>query len=659
MKLLKIDIRLVILVLIIILNINSLIIFTFITYSTSEGFLQKFTGKAMSSNVSICIDWDLNFIALASQTAYVGVPYSIDINITNEALYFPYLNFTDNTSLFEINRTTGVINFTLNSSYLGRHSAELYVGNNACNEPDDNMTFIFNLSYQNHAPVLNMSNQTNLTEDVYFYLNVSEYASDPEGDTLKFYDDYPRFVIGEDTGIISFTPGDDDVGNFTVRIYVVDPGLLLDYQDVFFSVRNVNDIPNLSHIGAQTAYINVSFNLTLRAYDPDPEEVLAFDSNYSWFLNSSGPLPTVSRWSSYDISLLFTNYTEWFNTTHSINITVNDTNGSIDSEVISFTVLLENHAPNITSYAPLNKQPSIYLPACQYFNITKEDIDGTIPSVEWYVNDVFTGYTSDDFTYCAVAAGLYNITVIISDGLLNDSESWLLNVMGQPVVEGGGPKGPSGGGARQICINLWVCTDWSKCEISNTQARKCTDSHKCGTLTGKPLELQDCTYSEYPSCFNGIKDQDEVLPDCGGKTCPACPTCDDGIQNQKETSIDCGGPCPVCKEVLAPVNIEKMPFEIMSLFMRLVDYWLFWLILTVLLLSVIRLRKELKEKVVGRVSSKISNALKVRQVNRLLSKAYKLMDEKNYKEAEAVYNRAKVMYAKLPKALKAKIKIRE
>jgi len=44
------------------------------------------------------------------------------------------------------------------------------------------------------------------------------------------------------------------------------------------------------------------------------------------------------------------------------------------------------------------------------------------------------------------------------------------------------------------------------------------------------------------SCYDNIRNQDEVGVDCGGK-CKTCPSCYDGIRNQGEGGVDCGGPC--------------------------------------------------------------------------------------------------------------------
>src|SRR3989338_280518 len=49
-----------------------------------------------------------------------------------------------------------------------------------------------------------------------------------------------------------------------------------------------------------------------------------------------------------------------------------------------------------------------------------------------------------------------------------------------------------------------------------------------------------------PSCFDGIKNQDEKGIDCGGK-CNECESCFDNVQNQNEINVDCGGVCTQCE----------------------------------------------------------------------------------------------------------------
>ncbi|MFH1065731.1 MAG: hypothetical protein V1734_04475 [Nanoarchaeota archaeon] len=637
--------------------LNFIIIFSAIFYGPNQGMLEMFTGNGMAGNVDLCIDWYINLSEVSPQTVKYGTEYRININLTErEDIYYPLLNFSDNTSLFNINSTTGVINFTANSSQIGQYIVNITVGNNACREPDDSMLFVINITEDNFAPILNLTYNLTMYEDSPFYFNMSNFTYDPDGDALKFYDNYPNFVIGEDSGIIDWTPDDEDIGNWTVRFTVVDPDSLVDFQDVLITVISVNDAPNLSTIGAKTAEINVSLNITLDAYDQDAIDSLTFFSNTSWFLNSSGIIATVSNWANHTFSILITN-NSWVNETFYINITVNDTFGAQDSEVISLTVVRYNHPPNITSHSPLEKYISLYTDECQYFNITKEDPDGTIPSTKWYENGNDTGTTYDNYTFCPGTAGTYNITVVITDGLANDSESWIITAAVRlPPIPPSTSSG--GGGGGMFCEPRWICTDWNWCQPGGIQIRTCYDKNFCGKLTGKPDEAKTCIYTEFPTCFDNIKNQDEIVADCGGSICKPCPTCDDNIQNQGEESIDCGGPCPVCKELLAPAEVGKISIELRQIITKLNLFWLFWLLLSILILTLIRAKREIKEEIIAGLKKKEGKPT-VKQVNKLLANAYREIKAKNHEKAKEHYNKAKALYAKLSDKDKARVKIKE
>lgn len=654
----KLSTRALVVGLIVGIMLNLVIIFSAIFYGPSQSMFEKFTGQGMAGDISMCIDWYINLSEVTPQTTKYGVEYRINLNLTErEDIYYPLLNFTDDTELFNINSTTGEINFTANSSQIGQYIVNITVGNNACREPDDSMLFKINVTEDNFAPVINLTYNLTMYEDTPFYFNMSNFTYDPDGDPLKFRDNYPRFVIGENSGIIDWTPDDADIGNWTVRFTVWDPGELTDFQDVLVSIISVNDVPVLSAIGAKTAQVNVTLNITLRAYDQDAVDSLTFFSNTSWFLDSSNSTATSSNWAEYTFSVLVTN-NSWVNETFFINVTVNDTYGASDSEVISFTVTAYNHPPNITSYYPLEKFLSLYLDTCQDFNITKEDLDGTIPSTKWYLGGNDTGNTTDAFRFCPTTAGTYNITVTITDGIANDSESWLVTASVRPayIPPSTTPSGAGGGGAGMFCEPRWICTDWIWCQPGNIQARTCQDKNRCGTLNNKPAETQACIYTEFPTCFDGIKNQDEIVADCGGDICKPCPTCDDGIQNHGEDSIDCGGPCPVCKELLAPAEVKKIPIDLRQIIAKLNLFWLFWLLLSILVLTLIRARREMEEDIAGLKKKKGKPG--IRQVNRLLAKAYREIKTKNHAKAKEYYRQAKEIYEKLPDSEKKKVNIK-
>ncbi|MBI4154267.1 hypothetical protein HY501_02945 [Candidatus Woesearchaeota archaeon] len=636
--------------LLILINLNLLITYSVIFYGTSQQTFEKFTGALTNQGqVSICIDSSLTFVDPGPLTSRAGLSFFYDINISNEAAY-PVLNFSDNTSLFNINSSTGVINFTPDEANVGVNYINISIGNLACTDPDSTMILNLTINTSNTAPSIDLPEVFNLTEDITFTHNFSQYASDPEQNSLDFFDNTSLFVINQDTGIVSFTPTNDNVGKHSVRIAVVDTGSLTDFDDTIINISNVNDPPNLTAIGAQTEFFNFSFDLALEATDVDAGESLTFSSNTSWFLNSSSSIPTSGQVSAITLTLNITDFTR-FNGTHYINVTVNDTSNELDSEVFSITFTNYNHPPNITSFNP-GKNVSVDQGITVQFNITKEDLDGTIPTVQWYIDDTpVSGQLGDIFNLNSQSYnGVINISVIITDGQANDSESSIVTIITPTVpLSLFDPKGFGGGrGLRLFCDEIWICTDWSECPKSEIQIRDCNDIKKCGTTKHKPNLTQPCTYVEVPSCSDGVRNRGEILPDCGGP-CPPCPTCDDDIQNHNEEDVDCGGPCKPCSETRTPAKVPGLePKDLAS-----GRFWWFWLIILLsILLALFLFRHKIKKWV-----KKIKEYLEVRNVNALIQESKKQLGLGNTHKAEELYQQANKRYKRLPKPLKAKIKI--
>ena len=293
----------------------------------------------------------------------------------------------------------------------------------------------------------------------------------------------------------------------------------------------------------------------------------------------------------------------------------------------SLTVTDENRAPTIVYYYPENLTISAPGTEQLYFNITKYDPDWTIPNAYWYVNDQFhefdNGSWVDDFYYsfgCGIE-GVGTVSVDITDGLLNDSLAWLINIgmVECPKIDTGGSGGSGGrGGIIELCSEKWVCGYWGVCQNAEkslsgglltgadyriileqcgnlgfdkftcgVQIKECKDLNGCNTTYRRPMDFQSCYYTENPSCYDGIKNCHsggcEVLIDCGGP-CSPCPTCSDGIKNQGEEGVDCGGPCPWKCEIEVPFY-KKREFQIG-----------FVLIFLLIIFLIIKLRNVIKYK---------------------------------------------------------------
>jgi len=89
---------------------------------------------------------------------------------------------------------------------------------------------------------------------------------------------------------------------------------------------------------------------------------------------------------------------------------------------------------------------------------------------------------------------------------------------------------------EEICTSNWNCTAWSSC-IGSTQTRTCA----CDCVDLRCLG--DSSLSQ--TCVGGVTTTSTIR---ATTTTFKQPSCYDGIKNQNEESADCGGPCSPCKK---------------------------------------------------------------------------------------------------------------
>ena len=512
--------------------------------SPSTGHLGGFVG--------ICISSTPILSAIGDQVITQGDSFYLDVNDTAGFHMNETVLFYDNATFFDINSSTGEINFTSTSGMVGEHWVQVSINESYCGTEDSEI-INFTVINVNDAPILDFIPNQTLYEDIIFIYDVNATDPDqfnPEGEEIWFGSNSTFFEINETTGLIWFMPVLSEVGNYSVLIFVYDDEYI-DTQVVHFEILAVNDTPILSFIGARTAIEDQQFNLQVNATDEENDTLFFYDNVTIFNINISTGLisfmPNASQIGNY-----------------SINISVSDGN-SLDFEVISFTVVHINHPPNITNWYPnevdyndakelTNKTTSVWYysgPVIE-FSINVTDPDGTSPTIYWILdNQSLEGEHNLSYNFDTFPRnGIYELKAVASDGLINDTHTWAITTLEQIGVIPS-PPGGGGGGPGTICFENWRCSQWSVCSKTGMSLRSCIDLSDCDTFVRKPDENKSCIYTPYPSCFDGIKNchdnQCEIMPDCGGP-CGPCPTCDDKTRNQGEKSVDCGGPCPPCPE---------------------------------------------------------------------------------------------------------------
>jgi len=457
----------------------------------------------------------------------------------------------------------------------------------------------------NYRPVLIIDDEINSTEDILFYYDVN--ASDPNNDNLSFSSNSTLFSIGSDTGIISFTPTNDDVGVYDINFTVSDPFGLGDSRIVTFTVINVNDRPFFDPpLENQSVNARDLFYYDINASDIDVGDSLTYFINSTFF--DISPTTGIINYTIQDEDI--GNYTFLVRACDDSGAWNNCTNGTF-----SLVILFSNHMPEMTHIG----DKAVYAGIPFSFDVNATDADND--TLTFFTNSSIFSIDSQSgmiaFTPTDDLVGTYSIKIWVTDDYYNVSEiiSFVIlpelycgdgqcsslisetcyscpedcgvcpegSVSDNPgdaagggseggegaeessegdvgetgidqsqyqgVDTGTGQKGLSGSADQKktiICYQNWTCGDWGEC-ISGIQTRECVDKNNCtekkSTFESRGVPF-DIVYAPIP-------------PE--SRECEMPPSCDDGIQNQGEEGIDCGGPCEPCS-LVSITKYAKFPF---------------------------------------------------------------------------------------------------
>jgi hypothetical protein len=368
-------------------------------------------------NDSVYLDDIPNVSAVTSNNYSIFINASDnDLLIPSKDIYNESLSFSSNVSWVHIsifarisnkNITAANITFNPNDGITGNQSVNITVR-------DENNFSIHSKVFRiqitgNDAPIWNETTVTNytLTEDTNFVLNLSQNVTDQNGDTLNFsYSNttsFANFNINTDTGIIDFTPSDDDIGEHIIDI-IANDGLTTVSLEFNFTVRNIADEPYFeTPITVTNASVDSNSNVnasednytTIEVYIRDGDFRIPsgqkgfYDENLTLNLNIVGLnslLFSFSKDSSFPAAsgnnANRSRYSATFTPNKSdvgyYNITLNVTDNSNTSVLFYFNLSISSlgHAPNLisTGNVSFSINDELYLD----FNATDlEDINDT------------------------------------------------------------------------------------------------------------------------------------------------------------------------------------------------------------------------------------------------------------------------------------------
>ncbi len=414
--------------------------------------------------------------------AYLDAPFSYQVNYTDPDLDIgaDTLTWIDNTSSFNITQD-GLIGFT--PSGPARNETINITVRDTGNLSD---TRIVTLEVRNNTPPYFTGPFPTLacSEGQPCQLDLSAYAADDDpGDNVSDYaaafvgGSLGTFSMGAASGLVSFTPLQSEIGNYTANVTIMDSRGATASQLLNITVNNTEDTPVWTRydFSGSTIVQSHGFTYELRATDQDlllanSTENLTFTSNLSW-------IPVTYERTSGDTAYALISFTPNSSQTgaHTVQLNVTDATGLTNSTTVSFTVLAKTDPPNITAVRPYanasgglvqewkttagGASENITLPentsgVLFEANVTDDVTPGASLVYSWYFDGVLastgTGSSYKSFTksFGFFSSGNHTLRLTVNDTTLESSSfTWNLDVTDvnrPPVLQGNftGTKNP-------------------------------------------------------------------------------------------------------------------------------------------------------------------------------------------------------------------------
>ncbi len=365
---------------------------------------------------------------MSNLSAVKGREFNYHVNVTDpDELTYEGEAFTyvDNTSLFEINSTSGQITFTPDISDVGLHHILINISDDGGLSDSRVMTLEV---VNNTAPTLDPIGSFSCAEDSYCVKIIT--ASDPDtGENLTFNDNSSLFTItyvNETAGKINFTPTNSNVGTFLINVSVADYYSFMDYEVFNLTINNTNDAPFFDqdndgvedNVSFGTVVENITKTVRINATDEDLD--IGLDNlTFSWvYVNETGNMTantnTTTTGSDYFIITLTQNTSNIGNQT--INISVTDNSSVVSYQLVTFTVLAQTLDPSINQIKP-------------YRNSTDEATIDAFANASWFSSNNVTANVSENVSivFDAIAtndSSISNNQLVYywySDGVLNST----------------------------------------------------------------------------------------------------------------------------------------------------------------------------------------------------------------------------------------------
>ncbi len=250
-------------------------------------------------------------------------------------------NFSSNAGWLTFNSTTAILNGTPSNDDIGEFWVKITVNDTIANDTTNFMITVIGI---NDDPVIITEDVEIAYEDVLYKVNYNAIDVDSninrqlwmlETNTTSW------LKLNEDSGILSGTPLNADVGTYWVNVTVDDDDGGIAFSNFSLEVLNVNDQPKIKTEDVAFALVDTLYYVDYDATDIDNPQ-----SRLIWSLDTNA-----SSWLAMDTKTGVLSGTPavedlgWYN----VNVSVNDSAGGLDWHVFVLSVEKPNAPPVITT----------------------------------------------------------------------------------------------------------------------------------------------------------------------------------------------------------------------------------------------------------------------------------------------------------------------
>ena len=283
-----------------------------------------------------------------------------------------------NASWLSLNASSGLLSGTPKNKDVGAYHVNVSVSDGM----GDLVTHYFSLVVENVPPVILNADVYEAAQDEPYLV---DYSSDDDGSgniTWKLVTDAGWLDIDPLTGILSGTPGNDDVGDYWVNVTVDDGNGGSNFTYFKLTVININDPPKILGTDITEVYEDTEYRSNYTVNDIDKT-----DTVFTWSLKTNASWLTIDRSGG-----LITGFPENFAVGYYwVNVTVKDPAQAQDHRNFTLTVINVNDPPK---WLDVPKNTTITDSENYTFDVNATDID-IRDTLSYGLEEFPTGMTID------------------------------------------------------------------------------------------------------------------------------------------------------------------------------------------------------------------------------------------------------------------------